>query len=769
MTGLDLEQFLRLLKNDPSLWLSLGGGVGLVALIIWAGRGKRRVLQRCLLLSLLLHTGLVVYGGPQAVRWLSDPADLANTLSLKPERRASDSRVQLLSDQPAADKSKLPESRDPRGAMLASALDSMPDLPAMDEPNRAPRPRRPLDAIAPQVRLADPPEPLAQIEPTQPATPEMAFDAARPSMLPPVMLPEPVALAELSSPSLDVESQPPMASAAVAVPEADFGSRMRVAARAPSGFAPGLDSLISEPMRAPSGAVSELPPEVAATDRDVIFEPASGSATGLIDPDNDVRAKTSGASLAESEPLSLPEVGPRRPVGRSPSVNAPLLAMGPDRRRPVPLEIRPIAPEAVGVAPSIPMAGPPPAGRPLPEIPSVYRSRFAPNRSALALRAGATPASEESVGLALAWLARHQDADGRWNAGSRPGPNGRPGPGESSFLAHCPPGELCSGESEYWGADNAMTGLALLAFLGAGHTQEAGPYAANIRRGLNFLLGVQGADGDLRGPSRGYGIYCHAIATLALCEAYALTDDKRLRSPVERAIRFLVDARAADRLSWRYEPGDRFGGDTSILGWAVMVAKSAREIGLNVPEDVRRGATTWLARVSEGKARGLAMYRPPGYSDGGRVTPTMTAEAWVCRQFLGSGGPGPASDEAAAYLLTHGPDRDPFNLYYWYYATLAMYQHGGPAWTRWNARVRDQLVSRQVRSGHAEGSWDPALCKDPYDSKGGRIYATALAALTLEVYYRYLKLYDAPPEAEPSEAAAVDSAIRRSSPDSPTQ
>ena len=31
-----------------------------------------------------------------------------------------------------------------------------------------------------------------------------------------------------------------------------------------------------------------------------------------------------------------------------------------------------------------------------------------------------------------------------------------------------------------------------------------------------------------------------------------------------------------------------------------------------------------------------------------------------------------------------------------------------------------------------------------YGARGGRIYCTALGALTLEVYYRYLRLYDKP-------------------------
>ena len=74
--------------------------------------------------------------------------------------------------------------------------------------------------------------------------------------------------------------------------------------------------------------------------------------------------------------------------------------------------------------------------------------------------------------------------------------------------------------------------------------------------------------------------------------------------------------------------------------------------------------------------------------------------------------------------------------------------------------MRYQLVRRQVSGGHADGSWDPADCRDPYDKLGGRIYTTSLAALTLEVYYRYLRLYDAPPGETPS-----DSGLRRTSVD----
>jgi hypothetical protein len=303
---------------------------------------------------------------------------------------------------------------------------------------------------------------------------------------------------------------------------------------------------------------------------------------------------------------------------------------------------------------------------------------------------------------------------------------------------HCPPGETCFGECAYFEADTALTGLALLTYLGAGYTQKDGKYATTVGKGLDFLLAQQRADGDLRGASRAVGMYCHAMATLALCEAYALSLEDRLREPAERAVAFVVRARAKDRQAWRYVPGEEIG-DTSILGWVVMALKSAREVGVFIPQQasIDRGTRLWLDHVAAGQDRGLARYQPAE-----PVTATMTAEAWVCRQFLGVGGPGAASSEAAAYLMQHESDKGDSNFYYWYYGTLALYQHGGQPWTRWNSRVRDRIVKLQRASGHQAGSWDPD--DSIYGTRGGRLYCTTLAALTLEVYYRYLRLYEEP-------------------------
>jgi hypothetical protein len=384
---------------------------------------------------------------------------------------------------------------------------------------------------------------------------------------------------------------------------------------------------------------------------------------------------------------------------------------------------------------------PPRAARALPEVPEVYRPRLDRGRSVRAQLAGASAGSELAVERALDWLAKHQDDDGRWDAAAGLDAQGRPVPGDDDFTKHCPPGEVCFGTCHYWEADTAMTGLSLLAYLGAGYTHQDGKHAATVARGLNYLKAVQKPDGDLRGRSVAVGMYCHAMASLALCEAYALTGDPNLRDPAARAVDFLVKARARDRMSWRYEPGASVG-DTSILGWVILVLKSGREVGFAVPQEVSTGASRWLRMVAVGDRGGLAIYQP-----GQPPTPTMTAEAWVCRQFLGLGGPGAASSEAARYLLAHPPAEE-FNIYYYYYATLAMFQRGGADWDRWNALLRDALASRQRTSGHMAGSWDPDDSK--YGQYGGRIYTTALATLTLEVYYRYLRLYDEEPTPSPS-------------------
>ena len=99
--------------------------------------------------------------------------------------------------------------------------------------------------------------------------------------------------------------------------------------------------------------------------------------------------------------------------------------------------------------------------------------------------------------------------------------------------------------------------------------------------------------------------------------------------------------------------------------------------------------------------------------------------------------------ESIAYLLENLPawsrgGRSTVHLYYWYYATLALQLSGAPEFETWNKALKATLLEGRRREGPAAGSWDPECQLGP---RGGRIYTTAMSALCLEVYYRYLPFY----------------------------
>jgi hypothetical protein len=283
-------------------------------------------------------------------------------------------------------------------------------------------------------------------------------------------------------------------------------------------------------------------------------------------------------------------------------------------------------------------------------------------------------------------------------------------------------------------ADAAMTGLALLAFLGAGHTQLDGDYADTIQRGLTFLIrGQSRTSGSLAGGAdRLSAMYSHGIATLALSEAYILTRDDQLRPTLEHAVRFTLAAQHPTTGGWRYQPGE--DGDTSQFGWHVMALLSAQTAGVTIPQRSVDGMYEWLARVSSGYQGGLASYRP-----GKTATPSMTAEALVCRLLVDGGRDRRAVDEAARYISRTGMGTGQLNLYYTYYATMGLFHLQDDRWEKWNQSMKSRLLSSQRTTGPQAGSWD---LNTVYGPKAGRVYTTAMATLCLETYYRYLPLFD---------------------------
>lgn len=331
---------------------------------------------------------------------------------------------------------------------------------------------------------------------------------------------------------------------------------------------------------------------------------------------------------------------------------------------------------------------------------------------------GGSERSEIAVAMGLRWLARHQSRDGAWrlhdfhNAGD------------------------CGGQCDDLGtvSDTAGTALALLPFLGAGFTHRGDhEYRETVDRGLMRLITHQAKDGCLAGANdRGNSpMYAHGQATIVLCEAYALTHDSKLLAPAQKAVDFLVAAQHS-RGGWRYYPGD--AGDLSVVGWQLMALRSAQMAGLNVPEATLKRANGFLGTVQKSSSEGLYSYMP--YSD---FTETMTAEGLLCRLYGGWRANFPPLLRGADWLLkNHSPTDDASNMYYWYYATQVMHHIGGERWTKWNEKMRPLLIELQEKEGHEAGSWTP---RAHYDLSGGRIYMTALAVCTLEVYYRHLPIY----------------------------
>jgi hypothetical protein len=94
-------------------------------------------------------------------------------------------------------------------------------------------------------------------------------------------------------------------------------------------------------------------------------------------------------------------------------------------------------------------------------------------------------------------------------------------------------------------------------------------------------------------------------------------------------------------------------------------------------------------------------------------------------------------------LLRTLPEPSRVNLYYWYYASLALHRQqqlsdqNAATWQAWNGALTSVLVSKQADNGQDAGSWDPECIWGGY---GGRVYSTALSTLCLEVYYRYAPL-----------------------------
>ncbi len=352
--------------------------------------------------------------------------------------------------------------------------------------------------------------------------------------------------------------------------------------------------------------------------------------------------------------------------------------------------------------------------------------RSGSSRGGAVKRYGGSDASEAAVLKALQWLKKNQNT-GQAEMGS-------------------------------WGNQYkvAMTGLALLAFLGHGETHESQEFEQTIKEALNFL--ATQAD-QSQAPTSGYiGTarfeYQHPIAAYAMCEDYALTHYTALKPVCIAAVTLIINAQRPDG-SWDYDyntgPGgvynlkNRPSGDSSISAWNLQALVAAKNTGLEIPglEEALRRCRSWFHAIysrEEGRF---------GYSVPDRMhSDALDGIGVLALQLLGDGDAAEIKQTLPRLLTVETKFRsaNANSTYGWYYITQALFHVGGHWWAEWNTRLRDQLIENQEADGSwgspGSAAWQDNMTTNKVKGKDAKVYHTTLMCLALEVYYRFLPTFN---------------------------
>ncbi len=314
-------------------------------------------------------------------------------------------------------------------------------------------------------------------------------------------------------------------------------------------------------------------------------------------------------------------------------------------------------------------------------------------------KTGAANPTEGSIRRALGWLRDHQNDDGSWG-----------------------PDKI------------AMTGLALLTFLGHGETSGSKEYGMTVRKAIDFLADHQLETGlfSLSKQMSQPVVYQHAIATYAISEAYGMTRRPDLKDHMEKAATIIVSGQQPGGL-WNYEYKKDARWDTSVSGWQIQALKAALVNGAEVA-----GLGGAIAKSAEGLRQAQAGDSGRfGYSQTGQGNISMTGVGALCLQLTGHAKQ--QDTRAGLFALREvecewqRPEKWP--MYTWYCVTQALYHDHGASWDSWSRKIIRELSRNQ----NPDGSWasPSGSAYENEETKHGPVYSTTLAVLSLEAPYRY--------------------------------
>ncbi|OGF44699.1 MAG: hypothetical protein A2452_09205 [Candidatus Firestonebacteria bacterium RIFOXYC2_FULL_39_67] len=323
------------------------------------------------------------------------------------------------------------------------------------------------------------------------------------------------------------------------------------------------------------------------------------------------------------------------------------------------------------------------------------------NRTEMAKKYGGTPMTEAAVNKGLEYLFKKQKSDGSW--------------------------EVLPKALPAWQATEpqiGITSLAALAFLGAGFRVDSPhKYAKTLQKAIQYIISKQGPTGYIGGDT----MYNHCIAAIALSEALAVGGASNIKANVENATKLIISAQEVDKIEahkggWRYSPTSK-DSDLSVSGWAVMALKDASYSGILQPEI--KAALEYAAQyIIKTKGSYSTIDKTGTTAAGGPI-------AIFCLTIAGK------SNDPLVRSMAANVSMDLSRAYYYhmYYTNLALFQMGGANWETWNKLFREYIVTKQ----NTDGSFQ-FLGRD-YEDKCGFNYTTAMGVLCLEVYYRYLPIY----------------------------
>ena len=305
--------------------------------------------------------------------------------------------------------------------------------------------------------------------------------------------------------------------------------------------------------------------------------------------------------------------------------------------------------------------------------------------------------TRQAVLQGFAWLAQQQHPDGSFGTGAYRG-------------------------------NIAVTSLAGLAFMTAGHMPGRGPYGNVVDNALEYVLDNTNPSGFIESrQSTTHGpMYSHGFGCLFLAEAYGMTKNAHIREKLKKAVLLTIHSQNSEG-GWRYHPGSP-DADLSVTVCQIMALRAARNDGIWVPKDVVEKCIDYVRRSQN--SDGGFMYM----SHGGSSAPPRSAAGIVALYSAGI-----YSDQAIQdglkYLLDHylpsgRTVRRPSHYFYGhYYAVQAMWQAGGEYWTRWYPVIRDELMKNQMPDGY----WrDPSVCNE---------YGTAMAIIIMQTPNTHLPIF----------------------------